>query len=107
MNKTSPNEGMPKSEPEVRRAKGRRYVARCNRIVREPYNGDNIFEALELAEQAYDVHTLPYEPGLSAIDQYPPDRFTWICDDGGPVKDCVKIRDSQTGRLVVWPHWFG
>ena len=63
--------------------------------------------ALELAEQAYQVHGLPYEQGLSAMDRYPPDRFTWVCDEAGEAKDCVKIRDDQTGRLVVWPHWFG
>jgi hypothetical protein len=63
----------PKDEPEVRRAKARRYVAWCNNAVHEaPWtDGDlrghgrgGLFIALELAEQAYAAHSLPYTPAL-------------------------------------------
>ena len=97
---------VPRNEPEIMRANGRRYAVLCNETARKPY-GKNIYMALELAEQAYQAHDLPYEPGFSAMDRYPPDRFTWICDESGDAKQCVKVRDDQTGRIVTWPHWFG
>jgi len=25
----------------------------------------------------------------------------------GNAKECVKLRDDQTGRVVTWPHWRG
>jgi hypothetical protein len=88
------------------RKKGRGYAARCNDAVRKPY-GKNVYIALELAQKAYEAHALPYQPGLSEMERFPPDRFTWICDPGGDAKNCVKLRDNQTGRLVAWPHWSG
>ncbi len=96
----------PRNEPEIMRVKARRYVAAPNREAHKPYS-KGIFMALELAQQAYGAHSLAYEPGLSAMDQYPPDRFTWICDETGDAKECVKVRDDQTGRLVAWRHWSG
>jgi hypothetical protein len=106
MSKPPKNKIVPRNEPEIMRAKGRRCVESNNEIARKPY-GKKVYQALELAEQAYFAHSLPYEPGLSAMDRYPPDRFTWIRDDEGEVKECVKLRDDLTGRLVVWPHWYG
>src|SRR5262245_15257632 len=101
-----------KHEPEVRRAKARRYVQWCNNAVHEaPWiEGDmstrgGIFIALELAEQAYQAQVLPYEQGLSNMGQYDPRRFTWIYDPSGEAQDCVKLRDDQTGRVVIWPHF--
>jgi hypothetical protein len=70
-------------------------------------SGGGIYMALELAEQAYQVHRLPYEQGLSKMSFYDPRRFTWVYDEGGKVDDCVKVRDNRTGRLAVWPHWHG
>ncbi len=99
-------ETAPRNEPEIMRAKARRYVAATNEGAHKPYS-KTIFMALELAQQAYEAHSLAYEPGLSAMHQYPPDRFTWICDETGDAKECVKVRDDKTGRLVIWPHWFG
>ena len=96
---------MPRSEPEIIRKKGRLHVAWCNERARKPY-AKGIYIALELAEQAYEAHGLPYEPGLRAMEKYPPDRFTWVCDDEGDAKESVKVRDDQTGRLVVWPRWY-
>jgi hypothetical protein len=96
----------PRNEPEIMRAKGRGYVADCNRIKSKPY-GTEIFQALELAEKAYKALGLPYTSGLNEMDRYPPDRFTWLCDDQGDAEHCVKIRDDRTGKVVVWPHWFG
>jgi hypothetical protein len=26
---------------------------------------------------------------------------------GGDPKQCVKLRDDQTGAVVIWPHWSG
>ena len=93
-------------EPEVMRAKGRRAAAWYNEHARKPYD-NNIYIALELAQQAYETPGLPYKKGLSSMDEYPPDRFTWICDETGDAKQCVKVRDDQTGQVVVWPHWRG
>jgi hypothetical protein len=97
---------MPSNEPEIMRVKGRKYVTWCNEHTRKPY-GEWVHVALELAEQAYEVHDLPYKPGLRSMEIYPPDRFTWICDEDGDAKQCIKIRDDLTGREVVWPHWLG
>jgi hypothetical protein len=96
----------PRNEPEVLRANGRRAVAWYNEHSRKPYN-KSIYVALELAQQAYEAHGLAYKEGLSSIEQYPPDRFTWICDETGNANECVKVRDDQTGRVVIWPHWRG
>jgi hypothetical protein len=103
---------VPKDEPELRRAKARRYVAWCNKSVHgAPWvKGDmtgsgGVFIALELAEQAHAAHALPYEPGLSKMQQYDPRRFTWVCDPDGEAADCVKVQDSKTGRIAVWPHF--
>jgi hypothetical protein len=52
---------MPRSEPEMIRKKGRLHVAWCNERARKPY-AKGIYIALELAEQAYEAHGLPYEP---------------------------------------------
>jgi hypothetical protein len=27
--------------------------------------------------------------------------------ESGEADDCVKVRDDHTGRLAIWPHWFG
>ncbi len=96
----------PRNEREIMRAKARRYVEATNKEAHKPYS-KSIFMALELAQQAYEAHDLPYKGGLSVMDQYPPDRFTWVCDETGDAKQCVKVRDNRTGRLVAWPHWFG
>jgi hypothetical protein len=99
-------ETTPRNEPEIMRAKGRLYVAHNNKVARKPY-GKAIYLALELSEEAYRAHGLQYEMGLSSMDNYPPDRFTWICDEKGNAKECVKVRDDQTGIVVIWPHWSG
>jgi hypothetical protein len=105
-----------KHEPEVRRTNAKLYVDSCNRKVHEaPWttgrtasaSGGGIYEALELAEQAYEAHALSYESGLSKMCEYDPRRFTWVYDEGGEADDCVKVRDEKTGRLAVWPHWAG
>ena len=84
----------PKDEPEVRRAKARRYAVWCNAAKRpapwvdsDTSTHSGIFIALELAEQAFQVHGLPYEPGPVKMRQYDPRRFTWFCDDAGDAKD--------------------
>ena len=100
------NQRSPRNEPEVMRANAHHFVADCNRICRKPY-GNEIFQALELAEVAYKVHRLPYVKGLSGIDRFPPDRFTWLCDESGDAKECVKVRDNKSGKVVVWPDWRG
>jgi hypothetical protein len=97
---------IPRNEPEIMRANGRTYVAWCNESTRKPY-GKTAFIALELAEKAYKAHGLKYEHGLSSMERYPPDRFSWICDEEGDAKKCVKVRDNQTSRIVIWPHWHG
>ena len=67
--------------------------------------GGGLFIALELAEQAYQAHSLRYEPGLPKMHLYDPWRFTWVYDESGEAENCVKLRDNNTGRLVIWP-WF-
>ena len=101
------NRRIPRHEPEITRMKGRSYAALCNKIVRKPYWNKKIYLALELAQQAYGAYNLPYEVGPRALEQYPPDRFTWIYDESSDVRECVKVHDSQTGRTIVWPYWFG
>ena len=105
---------MARHEPEVTRAKARKYVANRNREVHEaPWTkgktgtSSGISIALKLADGAYRVHGLPYETGLSKFHLYDPRRFTWIYDPNGAVWDYVKLRDNQTGRVVVWPWLFG
>jgi len=99
----SPKDTPPRHEPEVMYANGRVHAAWCNKSTREPY--DNIYIALELAEQAYEAHRLPYKPGLSNISEYLPHRFTWFCDETAGVKQCVMVRDDKTKRVATWPHW--
>jgi hypothetical protein len=103
-----------KHEPEIRRVKAQRFVARCNRAVHgapwvkgnwSPPGGGGVYLALELAEQAYQAHALPYERGLSKMSLYDPRRFTWVYDESGEADDCVKVRDDHTGRLAIWLHW--
>ena len=62
---------MVKHEPEIRHEKAKRYVEACNRQIHEaPWttgrtstpNGGGVYMALELAEQAYEAHGLPYSP---------------------------------------------
>ena len=107
---------MTKQELEVTRAKAKRYVAWCNKAVHDaPWVKGNmstlagLYVALELAEQAYEAHLLPYKVGLSNMPSYDPRRFTWIYDEGGEADDCVKVRDDHTGRLAFcfWGHWAG
>jgi hypothetical protein len=93
--------GIPKHEPELRRAKGRAYAARCNEIATK-YDSKTIYQALELSEQAYEVYHLPYVAGLSHLKQFPPDRFEWICDEGSV---SIKLRDRHTGALTKWPPY--
>ena len=103
---------MVKHEPEIRRAKARRYVESCNRIVHgRPGRRDTprramrarFHEALELAEHAYEAHALPYQAGLSNMRAYPPARFTWVVSDAA--ENFVKVRDDLTGKLADW-RWF-
>jgi hypothetical protein len=53
----------PRHEPEVIRAKGRRYATDCNRISCKPY-GKAVYQALQLAKGAYRAHRFPYVGGL-------------------------------------------
>ena len=107
------SDGLRKDDLEVLRGKAIRYVAWHNMAVHEaPWTrGDRstvggIEVALEMAERAYQAHGLRYEPGLSKLPLYDPRRFTWICDSACDVMDCVRVRDSQTGRTVGWPWGF-
>jgi hypothetical protein len=105
---------MTKHEPEVWRAKAKSYVASCNRKIHEaPWTtgrtqglgAGGLYEALEFAELAYKAHGLPYEDGLSNLSAYSPRRFRWVYDETGSVDDCVKILDTKTERMAIWPHW--
>jgi hypothetical protein len=94
----------PRNEAEITRARARIYVGSCNHTKRKPY-GSKIYMALELAQQAYEALGLPCVAGLGAMEKYPPDRFTWIYDEDGNARECVRVRDDETGRSVIWPHW--
>jgi hypothetical protein len=96
--------GIPKHEPELRLAKGCAHAARCNEIATN-YDSKTIYEALELSEQAHEVHGLPYARGLSNLKKFPPDRFEWICEET-QTSISIKLRDKRTGALANWPHWF-
>jgi hypothetical protein len=105
---------MVKHEPEVRRAKAKGHVAWCNEAVRAAawVNRDTstlggICAALELAEQGYQAHLLLFGVAPSKMPSCDPRRFTWVYDESGEADDCVKVRDNQTGRLAIWPHWAG
>jgi hypothetical protein len=87
---------MTKHEPEVRRASAKSYITWCNHAVYEaPWTrGDQstsggIYVALELAEQAYAVHVLPYEQGLSKMEDYDPHRLAPL---GSPPHDVPGVR---------------
>lgn len=94
---------MTKHEPEVRLAKGRAYAASNNDIAAN-YDTKTIYKAMELSEQAHEVHRLPYLAGLNQLKQFPPDRFEWICDEASI---SIKLRDKQTAIVADWPHWAG
>ena len=96
---------IPKHEPEVRAAKGRAYAARCNEIASN-YNAKTIYQALELSQRAHELHRLPYTIGLSALQQFPPSRFEWICN-ATETSVSIKLRDRQSGVAVNWPDWAG
>jgi hypothetical protein len=96
---------IPKHEPELRRAKGQAYAARCNEIATN-YDSKTIYQALELAEQAYVVHRLPHGSGLSNLKQFSPDRFEWICEEKGSAIS-IRLRVRRTGAIANWPHWAG
>jgi hypothetical protein len=61
-------------------------------------------DVINLAERAYRAHDLPYQR-LSETRLYDPRRSTWVYDPRGDAEDCVKVRDNQTGNVVVWPHF--
>jgi hypothetical protein len=107
---------MVKHEPEVRRANAKRYVDACNWKIHEaPWTtgrtqglgAGGLYEALELAALAYKTHGLRYEDDLSKMSVYSPRRFRWVYDEKGSADHCVKLLDSETQKLVVWPHWAG
>jgi hypothetical protein len=89
----------------------------CNYVAHEaPWTeGDlttrgGFFIALEQAEQAYRAHAISYEPEGPDVRRYGkaivnPRRFTWIYDEAGEARDCVKVRDNRTGRVALWPWW--
>jgi hypothetical protein len=45
------------------------------------YNDKTVYQALELAERAYEIHRLPYQSGLSNLGAFPPGRFEWFCEE--------------------------
>lgn len=95
----------PKHEPELLGAKGRVFAARCNQIANN-HDSRTIFQALELAARAHEIHRLRYLPGLSNMATFPPDRFEWICKEGrGKVH--IELLDKRTGRTTIWPDWSG
>ena len=96
---------IPKHEPELRRAKGRAYAARCNQIANN-YDSKTIYQALELSEQAHEVLGLPYAAGLSNLKEFPPSRFEWTCEQAGSTVS-IKLRDKRSGAVRNWPHWAG
>jgi hypothetical protein len=96
---------IPKHEPELRRAKGRAYAARCNKIVTNNESKTS-YEALELAEQAHVVLGLRYAAGLSNLNEFPPSRFEWTCEQVGSTVS-IKLRDKLSGAVANWPHWAG
>jgi hypothetical protein len=89
----------------LQRAKGRAYVARCNEIA-TAYDDKTIYQALELSERAHELHQLPYTAGLSSLEQFPPGRFEWICDETEH-RTSIKLRDRLSGTVADWPDWFG
>ena len=103
----------PKDEPEIRRLKAGQYARQLNEETRRSYQNANI--GLEIAQTAYEVLKIPYEPlallrasGMqptpeAVLAACPPSRFIWFCDEGGKAEDCMKVRDDQTGRVAVWP----
>jgi len=56
---------------------------------------------------AYKTHGLRYEDDLSKMSVYSPRRFRWVYDEKGSADHCVKLLDSETQKLVVWPQWAG
>jgi hypothetical protein len=96
---------IPKHEPELRRAKGRAYAARCNKIVTNNESKTS-YEALELSKQAHELLGLRYAAGLSNLKEFPPSRFEWTCEEAGGTVS-IKLRDKRSGAVANWPHWAG
>jgi hypothetical protein len=78
-------------------------LCRLNKSTREPY--ENIYIAFELVEQAYKAHGLSYKSGQTNLGDHPPGPFTWFCDKTADANHCVKARDDESGRVVIWPDW--
>jgi hypothetical protein len=106
------NDTVPRNEPETMRAKGRAYVEKTNAAVRQ-LDGNNIYIAREIGEQAYAAFAMFYQFGFSAygpdaMATLPPHRFTWFVEDNETdASQCVKCRDNDTGQVIAWPHWWG
>ena len=101
-----------RSEPEIRKAKARRYVVSCNSLAHEaPWTSGRtknseaggLYRALELAQFAYEAHGLPYEPGL--LDEpVRLRRFRWIYDE--TAENFVNVLDTQTDKRAAWKHFY-
>jgi hypothetical protein len=39
------------------------------------------------------------------MPKYVQRRFTWCYDATGEADDCVKVRDDETGKVAIWPHF--
>jgi hypothetical protein len=93
----------PRHEPEVRRANARRYIAAQNRRMSEPYSDADIYIVLEVARNACDAHggtSAGWRAVLAGRG-----RFSWVYDEDGAADECVKIKDTVTGRVVIDPNW--
>jgi hypothetical protein len=108
----------PKHEPEVIRGMGKRHVRWCNAAIHDaPWtDGDTttnggIFIALEMAEQAFQAHNLPYEQGLSNMPRYDPRRFAWFYDNDGLIgpfeteDEAIKDARETLGLVDVEKDW--
>ena len=93
---------MREENPDKRRSKARNRAAWFNAALRKPYA--NVSVAVELTAQACAAHGLPFERSRSEMASYS-NRFMWTCDEAGDLRDCLKVRDNQTGRTVTWPNF--
>jgi len=97
-----------KHEPEVRLANGKAYAELCNELVhRAPWTtgrtkdpgAGGLYQALELAQIAYEAHGLLYEPGLSKMKD--PRRFRWLCLECGEADDPAGFSPRALDRPAV------
>ena len=82
------------------RAKGRSFARAGPTSVRASH-GEQIYIALELAQQAYEDTRYRTKLNLAQWTAIPLTGLLGCAKSSGDAKECVKVRDDQTGKVLV------